>query len=212
MKALKLSAPLGDVTVAEVATPTPGADEILIKVEASGLCYTDVHICDNDWAIVEPLVKRDLTLVGLTPWVLPNVATSDFTGGCDGSRTQGTIAVDGQAGALPSVDGTGSEQCLRRMQAVPTRGGEPLPSGNVDRPDTRRLARRVRCCSRRLRRSGAGWGGAGTDLWWLLVFCGANFGRRSVEADTSTSNLDGIFLIGASATPLRSTACCVGRC
>ena len=62
MKALKLSAPLGDLTVAEVAIPTPGADEILIKVEASGLCYTDVHICDNDWAIVEPLVKRDLTL------------------------------------------------------------------------------------------------------------------------------------------------------
>jgi len=50
------------------------------------------------------------------------------------------------------------------------------------------------------------------DLWWSLVVCGANFGRRSVEADTFTSNFDGIFLIGVPATPLRNTACCVGRC
>ena len=50
------------------------------------------------------------------------------------------------------------------------------------------------------------------DLWWSLVFCGANFGRRSVEADTFTSNFDGIFLIGGPATPVRNTACCVGRC
>ena len=44
MKAIKLSAPRGDVTVAEVAVPAPGPGEILIKVEASGLCYTDVHL------------------------------------------------------------------------------------------------------------------------------------------------------------------------
>ena len=50
------------------------------------------------------------------------------------------------------------------------------------------------------------------DLWWSLVVCGANFGRRSVEADTFTSNLDGTFLIGVPATPMRTTACCVGRC
>lgn len=62
MKALKLSAPSGDVTLEEIDIPTAGDGEILVKVEASGLCYTDVHLCDNDWAIIEPLVKRDLTL------------------------------------------------------------------------------------------------------------------------------------------------------
>lgn len=62
MKAIKLSAPRGKVTVAEVAVPVPGPGEILIKVEASGLCYTDVHLCDGDWEIVENLVKHDLTL------------------------------------------------------------------------------------------------------------------------------------------------------
>ena len=62
MKAIKLSAPRGTVTVADVAIPAPGPGEILIKVEASGLCYTDVHLCDGDWEIVEDLVKHDLTL------------------------------------------------------------------------------------------------------------------------------------------------------
>jgi len=50
------------------------------------------------------------------------------------------------------------------------------------------------------------------DLWVSLVFCGADFGRRSVEADTVTSSLDGIFLIGVSATPVGNEACSVGRC
>ena len=42
--------------------PSPGPGEILVKVEASGLCYTDVHLCDGDWPILDPLVKRNLTL------------------------------------------------------------------------------------------------------------------------------------------------------
>ncbi|MEM7411384.1 MAG: alcohol dehydrogenase catalytic domain-containing protein [Myxococcota bacterium] len=62
MKALKLSAPRGAVSLEDVAKPTPGAGEVLIQVEASGLCYTDVHLCDGDWALVEDVMKRDLTL------------------------------------------------------------------------------------------------------------------------------------------------------
>ncbi len=62
MKALKLSAPRGTVSLEDVAKPSPGEGEILIRVEASGLCYTDVHLCDGDWELVDALVKRDLTL------------------------------------------------------------------------------------------------------------------------------------------------------
>ena len=62
MKALKLSEPSGEVSLAEVDVPEAGDGQILVKVEASGLCYTDVHLCDGDWALVDPLVKRDLTL------------------------------------------------------------------------------------------------------------------------------------------------------
>ena len=50
------------------------------------------------------------------------------------------------------------------------------------------------------------------DLCVSLVVCGADFGRRSVEADTFTPNLDGIFLIGVAATPVGNEACCMGRC
>lgn len=77
MKALKLSAPNGIVALANVEIPVAGQGEILVKVEASGLCYTDVHLCDGDWEIVEPLVKRDLTLgheaVGIITAVGPGV-------------------------------------------------------------------------------------------------------------------------------------------
>lgn len=62
MRAVKLSEPNGTVAVADVERPTPVAGEVLVRMEASGLCYTDVHICDDDWAIVNGLVKRDLTL------------------------------------------------------------------------------------------------------------------------------------------------------
>ncbi|MEM6581938.1 MAG: alcohol dehydrogenase catalytic domain-containing protein [Pseudomonadota bacterium] len=62
MKAIKLSRPRGEVAVKDVEIPTPGAGEILIKVVASGLCYTDVHLCDGDWELVEDKVKHDLTL------------------------------------------------------------------------------------------------------------------------------------------------------
>lgn len=62
MKAIKLSEPTGTVTCEEVDRPAPGPGEILVQTEASGLCYTDVHICDDDWDLVNGLVKRDLTL------------------------------------------------------------------------------------------------------------------------------------------------------
>lgn len=50
------------------------------------------------------------------------------------------------------------------------------------------------------------------DLCWSLVVCGAEFGRRSVEADTFTSNLEAIFLIGDCPTPVGKDAWSVGRC
>ena len=48
------------------------------------------------------------------------------------------------------------------------------------------------------------------DLWCPLVVCGADFGRRSVEADTFTSNRDGISPIGARRSPVGIEACLEG--
>lgn len=75
MKAVKLSEPKGSVTLEDVEKPTPADGEILIKVEASGLCYTDVHICDGDWSIVDAQIKRDLTLGHEAVGVIESVGT-----------------------------------------------------------------------------------------------------------------------------------------
>ena len=37
--------------VEEVAKPIPGPGEILVKIEASGLCHTDIHAAHGDWPV-----------------------------------------------------------------------------------------------------------------------------------------------------------------
>src|SRR5260370_11161347 len=44
MKASVVSAPNARWEVKEVATPQPGPNQVLIRIRASGLCYTDRHI------------------------------------------------------------------------------------------------------------------------------------------------------------------------
>ena len=43
MKAAVVPAPHGKWDLKEIATPEPGPNQVLIKIHASGLCYTDVH-------------------------------------------------------------------------------------------------------------------------------------------------------------------------
>jgi dehydrogenase len=47
MKAAVVPAIHGQWTVQEVPTPEPGPGEVLIRIQASGLCYTDVHITEG---------------------------------------------------------------------------------------------------------------------------------------------------------------------
>src|SRR5579863_9127819 len=35
----------------EVAKPEPGPEQIVVKIEASGLCHTDIHAAHGDWPI-----------------------------------------------------------------------------------------------------------------------------------------------------------------
>lgn len=57
MKAMVLSAPGGPLRLEERPDPHPGPGEILIRVEACGVCRTDLHILDNElpgirWPVV----------------------------------------------------------------------------------------------------------------------------------------------------------------
>jgi propanol-preferring alcohol dehydrogenase len=55
MKAALLTEYGAPLEVRDVARPTPGADEILVKIEASGVCFTDVQIWKGEHAPPNPL-------------------------------------------------------------------------------------------------------------------------------------------------------------
>lgn len=46
--ATQFKAPL---LIEEVPKPTPGPGEVVVKIEASGLCHTDIHACHGDWPV-----------------------------------------------------------------------------------------------------------------------------------------------------------------
>lgn len=50
-----LGAPL---EIREVPVPTPGRGQVLVRIEASGLCHTDIHAARGDWPVkpVIPLI------------------------------------------------------------------------------------------------------------------------------------------------------------
>src|SRR5437016_13400414 len=48
MKAAVVPAVSSKWEVKEIPTPKPGPNQVLIKIHASGLCYTDVHITNGN--------------------------------------------------------------------------------------------------------------------------------------------------------------------
>lgn len=62
MKAAVLREFKRPLSVEEVGQPQPEAGEILIQVEACGVCHSDVHIADGDWLQFAKLVKSPLIL------------------------------------------------------------------------------------------------------------------------------------------------------
>jgi propanol-preferring alcohol dehydrogenase len=50
------------LSIEEVERPHPGADEVLIQVEACGACHSDLHVADGDWKQLSGIVKRPLIL------------------------------------------------------------------------------------------------------------------------------------------------------
>jgi propanol-preferring alcohol dehydrogenase len=39
------------LVVEDVPTPEPGAEQVLVKIEASGLCHTDIHAARGEWPV-----------------------------------------------------------------------------------------------------------------------------------------------------------------
>jgi len=39
------------LSVEDVPTPEPGAEQVLVRIEASGLCHTDIHAARGEWPV-----------------------------------------------------------------------------------------------------------------------------------------------------------------
>ena len=60
MKAAVLHEFKKPLAIQEVGQPQPGTGEVLIRVEACGVCHSDVHVADGDWAQFAKIVKAPL--------------------------------------------------------------------------------------------------------------------------------------------------------
>jgi S-(hydroxymethyl)glutathione dehydrogenase/alcohol dehydrogenase len=56
IRAAVLSAPRTPLAVEEVELAAPGAGEVLVRYRASGVCHSDLHVVDGDWARPMPVV------------------------------------------------------------------------------------------------------------------------------------------------------------
>jgi D-arabinitol dehydrogenase (NADP+) len=88
MKAIVYDKP-GSFTLADVPTPTPGPDDVLIKVVVAGVCGTDLHLHDGEFGPTYPLtpgheIAGEVVEVGssVTSLSVGDLVTFDNTGSC----------------------------------------------------------------------------------------------------------------------------------
>src|SRR5271154_6410716 len=62
MKAAILREFKAPLSFEEVAPPKPDAHEVLLEVEACGVCHSDLHVADGDWPQIVPITKLPLIL------------------------------------------------------------------------------------------------------------------------------------------------------
>jgi 2-desacetyl-2-hydroxyethyl bacteriochlorophyllide A dehydrogenase len=99
VKAVLVKEP-GSVDVVDLPEPSPGADEVVIKVGACGICGTDVHIIDGEFP----------------PTVYPIVIGHEFGGEVTavGEKVRG-IAVGDRVGVDPTLNCGACYYCQRGM-------------------------------------------------------------------------------------------------
>jgi propanol-preferring alcohol dehydrogenase len=62
MKAAVLREFKTPLSIEEVPQPQTGAHDVLIAVEACGVCHSDLHLADNDWPQLARIIKKPLIL------------------------------------------------------------------------------------------------------------------------------------------------------
>jgi D-arabinose 1-dehydrogenase-like Zn-dependent alcohol dehydrogenase len=104
----------------EIAQPEPGPGEVLIRVEACGVCRTDLHIFDGD--LTEPKVPLILghEIVGRIAALGPQA---------EGLETGQRVGVPGWArrAAPAAIAGRGRRTCAMRRSSPVTPATAALP-------------------------------------------------------------------------------------
>jgi 2-desacetyl-2-hydroxyethyl bacteriochlorophyllide A dehydrogenase len=133
MQAVVIDKP-GDVSVGEVADPTPGPDDLVVAVRACGICGTDLHIVDGEFSLASyPLVPGhefagEVVAVGrrVTGIAVGTMVTADpnsFCGRCRPCREgHGNLCEDFTALGV-TVAGAAAD-----FVAVPSWLARPLPA------------------------------------------------------------------------------------
>lgn len=130
----------GDVSGAflfgEIDTPTPAADELLVRVEACGLCRTDLHIIDQELPVHIPNVIPGHQVVGAVIDVgsaVRRVRRGDRVGIAWLRRTCGACrwCREGRENLCPDSEYTGwdADGGFAEMTTVPESFAYPLPDG-----------------------------------------------------------------------------------
>ncbi|HCF2456886.1 TPA: alcohol dehydrogenase catalytic domain-containing protein [Pseudomonas aeruginosa] len=112
----------GRLAIERVPVPTPGPDEVLIKVVACGVCHSDVHACDGDWP---------------TPPALPLIPGHEVTGHVAGLGADVSQLSIGDAVGVPWMfSACGScEYCRAGMETICKQGeatGYSKPGGYAE--------------------------------------------------------------------------------
>ena len=65
MQAMRLQAPGAPLTLSELTLPPPAAQELLIRVEACGVCRTDLHVLDGELPDIRCPITPGHEIVGM---------------------------------------------------------------------------------------------------------------------------------------------------
>lgn len=106
MKAAVVTAFGQPLEIREVAVPPIGPDQVLVKVEASGVCHTDLHAAHGDWPVKpEPPFIPGHEGVGVVARVGRNVTRlKEGTGwACPGCTPRAATAATAAPAGRPSA-------------------------------------------------------------------------------------------------------------
>lgn len=148
MKAVRFHHP-GDVRLDDLPDPRPGRGEVLLRVEAVGICGTDTHIVDGEFPAASPVVlgheicatvvETGTGVTELSPGDLVTVEPHRYCGSCAYCRLGAEHLCLRKEAYGVHLDGGMAE-----LAVVPARVAYPLPPGTP--PEVGAMTEPVACC------------------------------------------------------------------